>query len=343
MTRQTTDIAALAATPIDLQSPWQRSLASAVRDPRTLLERLRLDPALLPGAQRAARQFPLRVTDSFIDRMRPGDPTDPLLRQVLPLDVELAAAPGFLADPVGDGQALVAGGVLHKYHGRALLVSTGACAVHCRYCFRRHFPYGEVNASADGWQAALDYLAGRPEISEVILSGGDPLTLSDRRLARLAEGLAELPHLRRLRVHSRLPVVLPERVDDALLGWFAGTRLQPVMVIHANHGNEIDDQVAAAVTRLRARRIMVFNQTVLLRGVNDSVEALADLSERLAAADVVPYYLHLLDRVQGASHFEVAKPEALRLHAALAARLPGYLVPRLVREEPGAPGKTRIA
>jgi EF-P beta-lysylation protein EpmB len=343
MTRRPTDAAAVAATPITLQSSWQRALASAVRDPRTLLERLRLDASLLPGAERAAQLFPLRVTESFIARMRAGDPDDPLLRQVLPLDAELTAAPGFLTDPVGDGQALVAGGVLHKYHGRALLVSTGACAVHCRYCFRRHFPYSDANASADGWEAALDYLRHHAEITELILSGGDPLTLSDRRLGHLAEALAELPHLRRLRVHSRLPVVLPERVDDALLAWLAGTRLQPVMVIHANHGNEIDDQVAAAVARLRARRVQVFNQAVLMRGVNDSVDALADLSERLAAADVVPYYLHLLDRVQGAAHFEVAEPEALRLHAALAARLPGYLVPRLVREEPGAPGKTRIA
>jgi EF-P beta-lysylation protein EpmB len=322
---------------------WQRALADVIRDPQVLLLQLNLDAALLPAARRAARLFPLRVTGSFASRMRPGDPRDPLLRQVLPLDAELTAAPGDLDDPVGDGAALIAGGVLHKYHGRALLVATGACAIHCRYCFRRHFPYAAANASADGWEAAVAYLAVHPEISEVILSGGDPLTLTDRRLASLVSALAAIPHLRRLRIHSRLPVVLPERIDDALLDWLTGTRLQPVMVVHANHGNEIDATVTAAVARLRARGVAVFNQAVLMRGVNDRVDVLADLSEQLFDADVVPYYLHLLDRVRGAAHFEVPLPEALRLHAGLSARLPGYLVPRLVREEAGAPAKTRLA
>ncbi|MFU8815682.1 MAG: EF-P beta-lysylation protein EpmB [Pseudomonadales bacterium] len=342
MNSQASDLSGGAAAAAKLPPPWQRALANVIRDPRQLLARLQLDPALLPAAERAAKLFPLRVPESFVARMRPGDPTDPLLRQVLPLDAEFAAAPGFLDDPVGDGDALVAGGVLHKYHGRALLVTTGACAIHCRYCFRRHFPYAAANASADGWQAALDYVASSPAISEVILSGGDPLTLSDRRLASLTESLAAIPHVQRLRVHSRLPVVLPERVDDGLLAWLTGSRLQPVVVIHANHGNEIDDQVVAAVTRLRERRVPVLNQAVLMRGVNDQVAALADLSERLFAADVMPYYLHLLDRVRGAAHFEVPEAEAVALHAALTARLPGYLVPRLVREEPGAAAKTRV-
>ena len=342
MNDQTSDRAAVAPTTIRLMPPWQRALANVIRDPRLLLARLQLDTSLLPAAERAAGLFPLRVTESFAARMRPGDVADPLLRQVLPLDAEFAAAPGFLDDPVGDGEALVAGGVLHKYHGRALLVTTGACAIHCRYCFRRHFPYSDANASADRWQAALAYLADSPEISEVILSGGDPLTLSDRRLASLAESLAAIPHLQRLRIHSRLPVVLPERVDDDLLDWLTGTRLQPVMVIHANHGNEIDHQVAAAVARLRERRVPVLNQAVLLRGVNDDLTALATLSDRLFAADVLPYYLHLLDRVRGASHFEVPEADALALHAGLTARIPGYLVPRLVREQPGAPAKTRV-
>jgi EF-P beta-lysylation protein EpmB len=243
---------------------------------------------------------------------------------------------------VGDGLALNRGGVLHKYHGRALLVTTGACAVHCRYCFRRHFPYRHASASADGWQRALGYLRDHPETSEVILSGGDPLTLSDRRLASLASALTELPHLRRLRIHSRLPVVLPERVDDALLGWLTGSRLKPVLVIHANHANELDEAVARALARLTGGGVMLLNQAVLMRGVNDDAGALADLSERLLELDVVPYYLHLLDRVQGAAHFEVPEAEARALHRNLAARLPGYLVPRLVREEPGAPAKTAI-
>jgi L-lysine 2,3-aminomutase len=321
---------------------WQRALADAVRDPAALLDALRLDPALLPAAERAARLFPLRVPRGFLARMRAGDPDDPLLRQVLPLDAECLPVNGFQDDPVGDGPARAGGGVLHKYHGRVLLVTTGACAVHCRYCFRRHFPYADDNASADRWQTALDYLRDSPEVSEVILSGGDPLTLSDRRLGELTARLAEIPHLRRLRVHSRLPVVLPERIDDALLDWLTTTRLRPVMVIHANHANELDDSVAAAVDRLRRHAVPVFNQAVLLRGVNDSADALVALSERLFDLDVTPYYLHLLDRVRGAAHFEVAEAEARALHAAAAARLPGYLVPRLVREEPGAPGKTPV-
>ena len=294
------------------------------------------------GEGTASFLFPLRVPLAFVERMRPGDPRDPLLRQVLPLEDELAEVPGFAADPVGDDAALVAGGVLHKYRGRALLVTTGACAVHCRYCFRRHFPYADANASADGWQSALDYLRSQPDVTEVILSGGDPLTLSDRRLKTLADALADISHLRRLRVHTRLPIMNPARIEDALLDWLAGTRLDPVMVIHANHANEIDATVAEALARLGSRGVTLLNQAVLMRGVNDSADALADLSERLFEAGVLPYYLHLLDRVRGAAHFEVPEAEAVALHAEVAARLPGYLVPKLVREIAGEPGKTLI-
>lgn len=319
---------------------WQRQLADAIRQPEVLIQRLGLPMALLPAARRAGRLFPLRVPEGFAARMRPGDPDDPLLRQVLPLDAEFDDAPGFVDDPVADADALMAGGVLHKYHGRALLVATGACAVHCRYCFRRHYPYAEASAGADRWQGALDYLRRHQEINEVILSGGDPLTLSDRRLAALAESLAGIDHLTRLRIHSRLPVVLPERIEASLIAWLTGNRLKPVMVIHANHANEIDRAVADAVARLRGRGVPVFNQAVLMRGVNASADALVALSERLFEADVQPYYLHLLDRVRGAAHFEVSEETALALHAEMAARLPGYLVPRLAREEPGAPAKT---
>lgn len=333
---------ALSLEPRSPRAPWQQTLARAIRDPEVLLARLDLPHDLLPAARQAAALFPLLAPEPFVARMRPGDPHDPLLRQVLPLDLELDEAAGFLKDPVGDRAALHHGGVLHKYHGRALLVATGACAVHCRYCFRRHFPYAEANASGDRWAGALDYLARHGDVSEVILSGGDPLTLTDRRLAELAQALAEIPHLRRLRIHSRLPVVLPERIDAAMIGWLTGTRLKPVMVIHANHPNEIDQAVGAAIRCLRDSGVPVFNQAVLLRGVNDDVDALTALSERLFDAGVVPYYLHLLDRVRGAAHFDVPAPRARALHAALAARLPGYLVPRLVREEPGAPGKTLI-
>ncbi|NLO79874.1 MAG: EF-P beta-lysylation protein EpmB [Xanthomonadaceae bacterium] len=320
---------------------WQQELADAIRDPAELLSLLELDPALLPAAQAAAAQFPLRVPRGFVARMRPGDPHDPLLRQVLPLADELRPAQDYLVDPVGDLEAMRAGGVLHKYHGRVLLVITGACAIHCRYCFRRHFPYAEANAAAGGFAAALDYIRARPDISEVILSGGDPLVLNDRRLSELARQLAAIPHLRRLRIHSRLPIVLPSRIDADLLDWLTGTRLQPVLVVHANHPRELSDEVAAAAARLRERGVTLLNQAVLLAGVNDDAEVLVELSERLFALGILPYYLHALDRVQGASHFN--SDQALRsLLPKLRARLPGYLVPRAVREEPGRASKTPL-
>lgn len=319
---------------------WQRELAGAVRDPAELLALLQLDPALLPGARAAAEQFPLRVPRGFVARMRPGDPDDPLLRQVLPLASELETVPGFVADPVGDLEVSLTPGLLQKYAGRVLLVTTGACGVHCRYCFRRHFPYGQESPRGKGLDLALERIAGDPEISEVILSGGDPLSLSDERLVGLIERIEAIPHVRRLRLHSRQPVVLPSRVTEALARSLAASRLQSVMVIHANHANELDNAVLGALDRLRVAGVTLLNQAVLLKGVNDSVAALADLSETLFAGAVLPYYLHLLDPVQGAAHFEVAEDRALGLIEALRARLPGYLVPRLVREEAGAPSKT---
>lgn len=330
------------APPLELHRParatsrWQQAWRDAVRDPAELLALLGLDLPLSPGADAA---FPLRVPRGFVARMRQGDPGDPLLRQVLPLDEELRPVPGFTLDAVGDAAARAGHGVIRKYQGRALMVATGSCAVHCRYCFRRHFPYAEETAAAGAWQEAVAVVAGDPGVTEVILSGGDPLSLATHKLAELTDALVAVPHLRRLRVHTRLPVVLPERVDDALVAWLGGLPWPVTVVLHANHANEFDATVDAASRRLRATGATVLNQAVLLRGVNDTVDALADLSERGYAAGVLPYYLHQLDRVAGAAHFEVHDGEARRLHAALAARLPGYLVPRLVREVAGDPGK----
>lgn len=322
------------------QTPaWQRELAQAITDPAQLLALLDLSADLLPGARAAQALFPLRVPRPYLARMRRGDVHDPLLRQVLPLAAEQQPAPGFNQDPVGDRAAMVAPGVLHKYAGRVLLTATGACAVHCRYCFRRHYPYADANPTSDHWRAALDYIAADPGIREVILSGGDPLSLSDQRLEEFAGRLQAIAHVRRLRIHTRLPVVLPQRVDTALLDWLGRLRMQTVVVLHANHANEIDDAVHAACRRLAGAGASLLNQSVLLRGVNDSVEALADLSETLFSAGVLPYYLHQLDKVAGAAHFEVTDAAACALLAALNARLPGYLTPRLVREVPGAPGK----
>jgi L-lysine 2,3-aminomutase len=258
---------------------------------------------------------------------------------VLPLDAEMRPMPGFTLDAVGDAAARSGHGVIQKYRGRALLIATGSCAIHCRYCFRRHFPYAEETAAAAGWREAVEAIRSDASIDEVILSGGDPWSLATPKLAELTDALATVPHLKRLRVHTRLPVVLPERVDDALVDWLAALPWPVTVVLHANHANEFDASVDAALARLRGAGAMLLNQAVLLRGVNDSVEALAALSERGHAAGVLPYYLHQLDRVQGAAHFEVSDETALALHRELAARVSGYLVPKLVREVAGDPGK----
>ncbi len=321
---------------------WQTELRHAVTDPVELLSLLDLDPALLPAAQSAARSFRLRVPRSFIARMRRGDPADPLLRQVLPIGDELVAVPGFTGDPLAEVAANPTDGVLQKYEGRALIVTTGACAVHCRYCFRRHFPYEDARASSDGWRAVLDRFSVDPSLEEAILSGGDPLSLSDRRLTALVEGLTAIPHVKRLRIHTRTPIVLPSRVDARLLEWLGATPLAKVVVLHANHAAEIDDAVRDAVGSLRGAGATVLNQSVLLRGVNDDVDALVDLSNKLFDVGVLPYYLHQLDPVAGAAHFDVPDARALELHAAMQARLSGYLVPRLVRELPGRPSKTAL-
>lgn len=322
---------------------WQRELTDAVRDPNELCRLLEIDPGQLGGLAGDTRSFPLRVPRAFVSRMRPRDPNDPLLRQVLPIAAEQDEVPGFGPDPVGDQDAMDTPGVLHKYHGRALLTVTGACAVHCRYCFRREFPYAEANPRRDDWAPALERIAADPGIREVILSGGDPLSLKDGTLADLANRLAAIDHVDTLRLHTRLPIVLPARVDSNLTDWLQASRLQTVIVVHANHGNEIDQPTTAALAALRGASHALLNQTVLLRGVNDEPAALVELSRRLFGAGVLPYYLHMLDPVRGAAHFAVDDRRAGELTAAAAARLPGYLVPRLVREVPGAPGKTPLA
>ncbi len=317
-------------------------MKDAVRDPVELCRLLDLPEDFKGAARAAANAFPLFVPRGFVARMRPGDPADPLLRQVLPRADEMAEVPGFVADPVDDAAATRQAGLLQKYEGRALLIATGTCAVHCRYCFRRHFPYDEAPRSFVEWQPALDEIAADTSLREVILSGGDPLTLVDAKLAELVKWLEPIPHLRRLRIHTRLPIVIPERVTDELVAMLGDTRLTPVVVLHANHANELDQQVADAVAKLVNVGVMLLNQAVLLAGVNDSVEAQAALSERLIDMRVIPYYLHQLDRVAGAAHFEAPVATGRRIIEALRARLPGYAVPRYVQEVAGAPSKTDL-
>ena len=319
---------------------WKKALADTIKDPRELFAILNLPRQYLAAAMEVAKVFPLRVTRSFVARMRSGDIDDPLLLQVLPLHLEQALTAGYSTDPVGDLAASKSPGVIHKYHGRVLLVTTGACAVHCRYCFRRHFPYSRANPGADDWQNALRYIEGDCSINEVILSGGDPLSLSDEKLLRLAELLGEIPHVTTLRIHSRLPIVLPQRVSDAFVARLASSRLQTVVVVHANHANEIDADVAVALDILRRHGVPLFNQSVLLRKVNDNARILAELSTTLFAHQVMPYYLHTLDAVQGAAHFAVSQERLRSVYHELCRRLPGYLVPKLVTEHAGADYKT---
>ncbi len=321
---------------------WKNALATAVRDPADLIETLNLPATLLEPTRSAAAQFPLRVPPDYLSAIAEGNPHDPLLRQVLPSEAELQTVPGFEVDPVGDRAAAVLPGVLHKYRGRVLLTVTGACAVHCRYCFRRHFPYTTENPRSGDWEPALRYIAADTSIREVILSGGDPLTVDDPILAELSGRLDTIGHLRRLRIHSRMPTVVPERVGDPLLAWLTASRLSPVMVVHVNHPAELQPAARRALEELRGAGIWLFNQAVLLRGVNDSLDTLTALSEQLIDCGVVPYYLHLLDRVAGAAHFEVDETSATALIGRLREVLPGYLVPRLVRERHGAPYKLPV-
>jgi EF-P beta-lysylation protein EpmB len=324
---------------------WQSVLAEGVRSPDELCRLLGLEPSLASEADRSAGSLPLLVPRPYLARICRGDPADPLLLQVLPRAAETAAAAGYRADPLGEADAQCGPGLLRKYRGRLLILTSGSCAVHCRYCFRRHFPYRsgqETPPLAEG-NGILQAIAADRSIHEVILSGGDPLTLPDGELAQLAEELARIPHLRRLRIHTRLPVMIPQRVTDELIGWIRGSRLSPVVIVQVNHPAEIDGEVARAFGRLVDAGIPVLNQSVLLRGVNDRADVLAELCERLVDLRVMPYYLHQLDAVAGAAHFDVPIAVGVALMTELRARLPGYAVPRYVREMPGGTNKDVLA
>jgi len=332
---------ALEALPIKQDPDWQEQLRGVITSAEQLLSLLELRPRDVGFSAAACADFKLKVPTAFVRRMQTGNPRDPLLLQVLSRVEELAETAGYSRDPVGEtGGANPGRGIIHKYQGRVLLIVTGACAVNCRYCFRRHFPYADNQNSRSEWRDALAYIAADASIEEVILSGGDPLLASDRYLAELVAQIAAIGHVRRLRIHTRLPVVIPDRVTGGLIDAICSAQMQTIVVIHCNHANELDHTVDAALARLAGKGITLLNQAVLLAGINDNAEALRQLSERLFCAGVLPYYLHLLDRVQGAAHFDVPEQRGMQLISAISARLPGYLVPRLVREEAGAPAKT---
>ncbi|MEZ6132021.1 MAG: EF-P beta-lysylation protein EpmB [Planctomycetaceae bacterium] len=325
---------------------WQRQLANAIRSSTELLAALGLPvpnpPASGTPQESTATGFPTLVPISFLNRMEFGNADDPLLKQVLPTSAENLSVAGFVSDPVNDEAARIAPGLLQKYAGRVLLIATGACAVHCRYCFRRDYPYQQEPRTAEDWQPAINRIANDHSITEVILSGGDPLILNDDRLSSLCRQLDAISNIERLRLHTRLPIVLPDRVTSSLLNLLTSLRSQTIVVVHSNHGNEIAGDCEDALKRLVRSGIPVLNQTVLLHGINDSVEALETLSRRLVNAGVIPYYLHHLDRVQGAAHFESDRDLGIRLLQELRKRLPGYAVPQFVEEIPGEPGKTLI-
>jgi len=321
---------------------WQIQLASAFSHFDELCHYLQLSPSELQLSQEARTQFPLRVPLAFASRMEKGNPADPLLRQILPIADELQIYPDFSDDPVGDLPALKQTGLLHKYHGRVLLINTGACAVHCRYCFRRNFPYADLQLTKQQENDVIEAIRNDTSIEEVILSGGDPMILNDARLTSLIDALATIEKLKRIRIHTRLPIVLPARITDELLTLFKSCSKKIIVVIHCNHANEIDDDVANACARLRSAGVVLLNQSVLLRDVNDNATALCELSEKLFDIDVLPYYLHFLDKANGTGHFQVSKTDALALFEAMQNQLPGYLVPKLVTEQAGALAKQNL-
>ncbi|MBA7843770.1 EF-P beta-lysylation protein EpmB [Klebsiella sp. RHBSTW-00484] len=321
---------------------WLAQLADVVTSPDELLHLLNVDAdANLLAGRDAKRLFALRVPRAFIARMEPGNPSDPLLRQVLTSQEEFITAPGFSTDPLEEQHSVVPG-LLHKYSNRALLLVKGGCAVNCRYCFRRHFPYAENQGNKRNWQAALEYISAHPELDEIIFSGGDPLMAKDHELDWLITQLESISHIKRLRIHSRLPIVIPARVTDALVARISTSSLQVLLVNHINHANEIDAEFHAAMKRLRIAGVTLLNQSVLLRGVNDNAQTLADLSNALFDVGVMPYYLHVLDRVQGAAHFMVSDDEARSIIRELLTLVSGYLVPKLAREIGGEPSKTPL-
>ncbi len=336
-------IMSFAASETHLESrSWQQQLAEAFTSIEELCAYLRVNPGDLPVSQQAARNFPLKVPLSFAANMAKSNPDDPLLRQILPVSDELTEFPGFVNDPVGDLEAAMLPGLLHKYHGRVLLINTGACAINCRYCFRRNFPYGEQQLGKQDELKALEHIRSNLDITEVILSGGDPLALSDARLEFLFTQLAAMPHVKRIRLHSRLPIVLPARITHSFVNLCRQTAKPVVLVVHCNHPNELSAEVNQAMDLLKAGRVALLNQAVLLKAVNDNAETLCALSEKLFDFGILPYYLHQLDKAKGTGHFAVTDEVALALLTFMQNRLPGYLVPKLVCEIPGAPAKQNV-
>lgn len=334
---------------IDIQPPkaltttplWQQQLNQAISDPLKLVEALSLDPQVFELHIKARRLFAMRVPQPFIDKMKKGDQNDPLFKQVMPDNDEFLTPKGFSADPLGEQQTAIAG-LLHKYKTRVLVIFRGGCAINCRYCFRRHFPYGDNNINKQKLNDIIDYVKQNPQINEVILSGGDPLMAKDQHIQWFFDALSTIDTITRIRIHTRLPVVIPARITPSLTQLFATSNKKIIMVLHINHPNEIDETLINALKPLTEAKVTLLNQAVLLKDVNDEVQTQVDLSEKLFTANILPYYLHVLDKVTGASHFEVTEEKAKKLMREMIKELPGFLMPKLVREIAGQPSKTPI-
>ncbi|CAE6923714.1 EF-P beta-lysylation protein EpmB [Vibrio sp. B1FLJ16] len=324
-----------------VEQNWLKQLANGISDPAKLLEILEIDPSPWQDGFAARKLFAQRVPQSFVDRMEKGNPNDPLLRQVLPLSEEFEVHAGYSNDPLEEQDNDIPG-LLHKYRNRALMIVKGGCAVNCRYCFRRHFPYQDNKSGKQAWTQSLEYMAQQPDLNEVIFSGGDPLMAKDDEIQWLIERIAQIPHIKRLRIHSRLPVVIPARITDALCQMLSASRLQVVLVTHINHANEINPELTTQLFKLKQAGVTLLNQSVLLKGVNDSEDAQVALSDALFDAGILPYYLHVLDKVQGAAHYFVGDQEAKEIMRGVITRVSGYLVPKLTREIGGRPSKTPL-
>lgn len=323
---------------------WQEELSQLINSPEMLFQLLNLDEKYLPAAQKAHELFPLRTTHSYISRIEQGNIHDPLLKQILPIALEHESPSDFTADPLEEHSFTKTKGLIHKYQGRVLLVAASQCAINCRYCFRRHFDYAANTPSRKEWEETLDYIRQANDLEEVILSGGDPLAISDKQFFWLLEQLSSIEHIQRLRIHTRLPIVIPQRITEDFLNKIAAfnQRFQLVMVVHCNHAQEIDAAVGEVLNALSNAGVTMLNQSVLLKGINDKPATLAELSKQLFRYKTLPYYLHALDKVIGAGHFNVEEHQAIQIHRTLLTLLPGYLVPKLVKEEPNKKSKTPL-
>ncbi|MCH8502531.1 MAG: EF-P beta-lysylation protein EpmB [Aliidiomarina sp.] len=328
--------------PLEIREPWQLELAQSYTNPAQLAEFLELSPEWAAQHGQARKLFSMRVPRPFAELMEKGNPRDPLLLQVMPLTDEFLEVPGYQVDPLAEAEHSPAPGLLHKYTSRVLIIFRGGCAVNCRYCFRRHFPYADHQLKREDWDKIERYLNDHPQINEVILSGGDPLMAKEQHLFEAIQRIEQFANIKRLRIHTRLPIVIPSRLTQSLLEVLTSSRLQSVLVLHANHAREISPELKHQLAKFRQQGVWLLNQSVLLKDINDSVEALSALSEALFQAGIQPYYLHQLDTVAGAAHFAVDDAKAMRLSAELRKQLPGFLVPTLVREIPGEPNKTPL-